>query len=121
MGGGWGLYTCHYTITTRMTCVLRRAAMRAILMFHKLQGTKSQDSVHRLQLLKRKESRSGFEPRPHRLPAYRLTARPNRFSLQGYEALYLLAATDITRYLTVGRMHGPTSRLLCTKIPQMEE
>ena len=28
-----------------------------------------QDSVHRLQLLKRKESRSGFEPRAFCLPA----------------------------------------------------
>ena len=32
-------------------------------------------------LLKRKESRSGIEPRSFRLPAYRLTARPNRLSL----------------------------------------
>ena len=30
--------------------------------------------------LKRKESRSGIEPRSFRLPAYRLTARPNRLS-----------------------------------------
>ena len=28
--------------------------------------------------LKRKESRSGIEPRSFRLPAYRLTVRPNR-------------------------------------------
>ena len=31
--------------------------------------------------LKRKESRSGIEPRSFRLPACRLTARPNRLSL----------------------------------------
>ena len=42
--------------------------------------TVSQDSVHKPQLLKRKESRSGIEPRSFRLPAYRLTARPNRLS-----------------------------------------
>ena len=42
-----------------MVSTLRCAAMRAISMFHKLWGTKSQDSVHRPQLLKRKESRSG--------------------------------------------------------------
>ena len=30
--------------------------------------------------LKRKESQSGIEPRSFRLPAYRLTARPNRLS-----------------------------------------
>ena len=38
------------------------------------------DSVHRPQLLKRKESRSRFEPRSFCLPAYRLTARPKRLS-----------------------------------------
>ena len=32
--------------------------------------------------LKRKESRSGIEPRSFRLPAYRLTARPNWLSVQ---------------------------------------
>ena len=30
--------------------------------------------------LKRKESRSGIEPRSFRLPTYRLTARPNRLT-----------------------------------------
>ena len=34
----WGkreiIYTCHYTVTTRMTPALRWATMRAILMFH---------------------------------------------------------------------------------------
>ena len=44
----------------------------------KLRGAMSQDSVHRPQLLKRKESRSRFEPRPLCLPVQRLTARPNR-------------------------------------------
>ena len=33
-------------------------------------------------ILKRRESRSGFEPRSLCLPAYRLTARPNRFKQQ---------------------------------------
>ena len=35
-GGGWEreiMYTCRYTVTTRMTPALRRAAMRAIIMF----------------------------------------------------------------------------------------
>ena len=41
MGGGGGgegdyNYTYRYTVTTRMTHALRWAAMRAILMFHKL-------------------------------------------------------------------------------------
>ena len=33
--------------------------------------------------LKRKESRSGIEPRSFRLPAQRLTARPNRLTRDG--------------------------------------
>ena len=56
-GGGarGGLHTYCYTVTTRMTPTLRWAATRAILMFHQLWGTKSQDGVHRPQLLKRKQ------------------------------------------------------------------
>ena len=37
-------------------------------------------STQTTAFLKRKESRSGIEPRSFRLPAYRLTARPNRLS-----------------------------------------
>ena len=33
-GGGGRLYTYRYIVITRMTPALRRAAMRAILMFH---------------------------------------------------------------------------------------
>ena len=54
-----------------MTPALRWAPVRAIIMFHdKLWGTKSQASVHIPQpFLKRKESRSGIEPRSFCLPA----------------------------------------------------
>ena len=34
MEGGKRLYTYRYTVTTRMTHALRRAAMRAIVIFH---------------------------------------------------------------------------------------
>ena len=57
--GGGGDYILITTLL--MTSTLRWAAMRAILMFHNCEGQKSQD--HRPQLLKRKESQSGFEPR----------------------------------------------------------
>ena len=40
----------------------------------------SEDRVHKPQLLMRKESRSGIEPSSFRLPAYRLTHKPNRLS-----------------------------------------
>ena len=80
-GGVGRVYTYHYTVTTRMIPALRWAAMRAILMFQ--QGV--MDKVTRqcpqtTTFSKRKESRSGIEPRSFRLPAYRLTARPNWLS-----------------------------------------
>ena len=80
-----------------MTSALRWAAMRAVLMFRWLWGTKSPDRVHKPQLLKRQESRSGIEPRSFRLPAYRLTARPNRLSL------CLLWTIDNLYWITMGK------------------
>ena len=61
-GSRWRLYTYRYTVTTEMVSALRWAAMKAILMFHNCEG-QSHKTVHRPQLLKRKESRSGFEPK----------------------------------------------------------
>ena len=43
-------------------------------------GQSHKTVVHKPQLLKRKEIRSGIEPRSFRLTAHRLTARPNRLS-----------------------------------------
>ena len=86
-GGRGRVYTYRYTVTTRMTSALRWAAMRAVLMFHKLRGTKSQDSVHRLQLLKRKESRSGFEQRSLRLPALPLSQTGSQVHIVAFETL----------------------------------
>ena len=76
----WGrgrVYTYRYTVTTSVTCI-------------KMGSDESHFNVSSIvrdkatrpcpQLLKRKESRNGIEPRSFRLPAYRLTARPNRLS-----------------------------------------
>ena len=60
MRGDWD-YTQHSTATTTMTSAFRWAAMRAILTFRLLWGTKSQDGVHKSQLIKR-ESWNGIEP-----------------------------------------------------------
>ena len=68
VGGRGRLYIYRYTVTTGMTPALRWAAMRAILMFHYNCEGQSQDSVHRPQLLKRKENRSRFEPRSLCIP-----------------------------------------------------
>ena len=71
-GRGRGrLYTYRDTVTSRMIPALRWAAIvRAILMFQqevmdKVTGQCSQTTT----FLKRKESRSGIEPRSFRLPA----------------------------------------------------
>ena len=61
-----------------MTSALRWAAMRAILMFQKeVMDKVTRQCPQTTTFLKRKESRSGIEPRSFSLPAQRLTARPN--------------------------------------------
>ena len=37
-GGGGRLYTYRYTVTTRMTSAVKRAAMRAIVMYRNCEG-----------------------------------------------------------------------------------
>ena len=68
-------YTYRYTVTTRMTPALRRAVMRAILMFRNCEGQshKTVSTDHNFGC----ERRAEVEPRSLCLPAYRLTARPN--------------------------------------------
>ena len=90
------LYTYCYTVTTRMTPALRQAVMRAILMW----GTKSQDSVHKPLLLKRKENQSRFEPRSFCLPAKHLITRPNCLNWLTWQAscLFLLTSAILLKY-----------------------
>ena len=72
---GWGggidyIYTYRYTVTTRMIPALRWAAMRAILMFElEVMDKVTKQCPQTTTFLKRKESRSGIEPRSFRLPA----------------------------------------------------
>ena len=77
---------CHH----RKEFALRWAAMRAILMFHNCEE-QSQDSVHRPQLLKKKESRNGFEPKVPLLTSltpYRWARPAHEADRQGVLALY---------------------------------
>ena len=70
--GGEGDYinTYRYTVTTRMTSALSWAAMRAILMFQQeVMDKVTRKCPQTTTFLKRKESRSGIEPRSFRLPA----------------------------------------------------
>ena len=69
-------YTYRYTVTTRMTCIKMGSDDS-----HFNDSLIVRDKVTRpCPLLKRKERRSGIEPRSFHLQAYRLTARPNRLS-----------------------------------------
>ena len=73
-------YTYRYTVTTRMTCIKVGSEES-----HFNVSLIVRDKVTRLcpqttTFLKRKESRSGTEPRSFHLPAYCLTARPNQLS-----------------------------------------
>ena len=63
--GGEVDYTYRYTVTIRMIPALRWAAMRAIFSVTLI----VRDKVRITQLLKIKESRSGFEPMSLCLPA----------------------------------------------------
>ena len=65
--------TCSLHCHCQNDFALRWAAVWAILMFHELLGAKSQDSVHKPQFLKRKESRSGSNQGPS---AYQPSALP---------------------------------------------
>ena len=70
-GGGRGrLYTYRYTVTTRMIPALRWAAMRAGLMFQQeVMDKVTRQCPQTTTFSKRKENRSGFDPRSFRLPA----------------------------------------------------
>ena len=68
------IYTYRYTVTARMTPVLRLASMRAILCFINCEG-QSHKTMSTDQLLKKKDSRGGFEPRSLCLSASHLNLR----------------------------------------------
>ena len=78
-GRGYGcrgkgrLYTCCYTVTTRMTSALRWAAMRAILIFHNCEGQshKTVSSDHNFWRERRAEADLNWSPsayHPNALP-----------------------------------------------------
>ena len=92
-GGRGRLYTCRYTVITRMTSALRWAAMRDILMFQQeVMDKVTRQFPQTTTFLKRKESRSSIEPRSFRLPALPLgqTGSLHRSSAEfGFECLTL--------------------------------
>ena len=91
VGGRGRLYTYRYTVTTRMIAALRWASMRAIFMFQQeVMDKVTRQCPQTTTFLKRKESRSGIEPRSFRLPAYRLTAGPHRLTASARSTFCLI-------------------------------
>ena len=69
-GGGRGrLYTYRYTVTTRMTCIKMGSGGSHFNVSVGSDGQSHRDCPQTTTFLKRKESRSGIEPRSYRLPA----------------------------------------------------
>ena len=69
-GGGYGREIIYLSLHCHHQSDLCIRALRAILMFRNCEGhSHKQENVHRPQIMKRKESRSEFEPRSLRLPA----------------------------------------------------
>ena len=69
------IYIYRYTFTTRMTPILRWAAMRAILMFIKCEG-----QSHKTVSTNHKLFEEKGEPKQNRAETHLLTARPNRLT-----------------------------------------
>ena len=74
------IYTYRYTVTTRMTYIKMGSDESHFNVSSIVRDKVTRQCPQTTTFLKRKESRSGIEPRSFRLPAYRLTARPNRLS-----------------------------------------
>ena len=76
------IYTYRYTVTTRMACIKMGSDESRFTVSLIVRDKVTRPCPQTTTFLKRKESLSGIEPRSFRLPAYRLTARPNRLSAQ---------------------------------------
>ena len=68
------VYTYRYTVTTRMTCIKMGSDERHF----------NVSLIVRDKVTRPCPQTTTFEPRSFRLPAYRLTARPNRLSRRLY-------------------------------------
>ena len=75
-------YTYRYTVTTRMTCIKMGSVESHFNVSLVVRDKVTRPCPQTTTFLKRKESRSGIEPRSFLLPAYRLTARTNRLCRQ---------------------------------------
>ena len=74
------IYLSLTTVPTRMTSALRWAAMRAIFNVSIIVGDKVTRQCPQTTTFEGRRAEAVIEPRSFRLPAFRLTYRPKRFS-----------------------------------------
>ena len=106
------IYICRYTVTTRIIPALRRAAMRAILMFHNCEGQchKKVSTDHNFSRERRAKADSNRGPsayQPNTLPLGQTGSQrvPPKFSiLYAHQCLLLtvLSAEGVTGDAGVG-------------------
>ena len=94
-GGRWRVYTYRYTVTTRITCIKMGSDESHFNVSLVVRNKVTRPCPQTTTFLKRKESQSGIEPRSFRLPAYRLTARPNRLSCESLADIYIYTHTTV--------------------------
>ena len=77
---GEHIYTYRYTVSTRMTCI-KMGSDESHFNVSLIVRDKVTRQCPQTTTFEEKGEPSGIEPRSFRLPAYLLTARPNRLSL----------------------------------------
>ena len=113
-GGGRGrLYTYRYTVTTRTTCIKMGNGESDFNVSLIVRDKVTRQCPQTTTFFKRKESRSGIEPRSFRLPAYRLTARPNLSPSNFFSTPQLSSTSPLpTTTTTTTTTTTPRSKLL---------
>ena len=95
-----------YTVTTRMTCIQMGSDESYFNVSLVVRDKVTRPCPQTTTFFKRNGSRSGIEPRSFRLPAYRLTARPNRLSIDHHFFRSLLLSPPLPLNMPVRGLYG---------------
>ena len=119
-GGGRGrVYTYRYTVTTRMTCIKMGSDEShfnvSLIVMDKVTRQWPQTTTFE----EKGEPKPGIEPRSFRLPAYRLTARPNRLSTTLWQSHGLCRSIDRAQSLTGRRRKNSSCTVQSLKLPPL--
>ena len=95
-GGGRGrVYTYRYTVTTRMTCI-KMGSNQSHFNVSLIVRDKVTRQCSQTTTFEEKGEPKRYRTEVLRLPAYRLTARPNPGSLTGSRPIDVLLSTKLT-------------------------